>query len=139
MHHAKARGKARFAVFDEGMRERAVAHLEIETGLHKAIDAHQLVLHYQPQVSVSTQQVIGYEALVRWNHPELGMRPPSEFIPIAEESELIVHLGRWVLQEACGQMAAWHKRFVFHPPLTISVNISPRHLNGAGLVEDVER
>ncbi len=139
MYHAKARGKARFATFDEGMRERAVAHLEIETGLHKAIDAHQLILHYQPQVSVCSQQVIGYEALVRWNHPELGMRPPSEFIPIAEESDLIVHLGRWVLKEACGQMAEWHKRFVFHPPLTISVNISPRHLNGAGLVEDVER
>src|ERR1700688_4044397 len=81
MYHAKAEGKARFAVFDQGMRERAVARLEIETGLRKAIDANQLILHYQPQVSVSSQQVTGYEALVRWNHPKLGMRPPSEFIP----------------------------------------------------------
>ena len=75
MYHAKANGKARFAVFDEGMRERAVARLEIETGLRKAIDAQQLVLHYQPELSVSSQQVKGYEALVRWNHPEL--RHPS--------------------------------------------------------------
>ena len=93
------------------MRERAVARLEIETGLRKAIDAQQLILHYQPEVSVSSQRVIGYEALVRWNHPELGMRPPSEFIPVAEESDLIVLLGRWVLKEACKQMAEWHKRY----------------------------
>jgi EAL domain-containing protein (putative c-di-GMP-specific phosphodiesterase class I) len=121
------------------MRERAVARLEIETGLRKAIDAQQLVLYYQPELCVSTQRVIGYEALVRWNHPERGMLPPSEFIPIAEESELIVHLGRWVLKEACTQMAEWNKKFAFEPPLTISVNIAPRHLNDAGLVEDVMR
>ena len=139
MYHAKAGGKARFAVFDEGMRERAVARLEIETGLRKAIDTRQLILHYQPEVSATSKRVIGYEALVRWNHPELGIRPPSEFIPVAEESDLIVLLGRWVLREACKQMAEWHKRFVFNPPLTISVNISPRHLNDAGIVEDVER
>jgi diguanylate cyclase (GGDEF)-like protein/PAS domain S-box-containing protein len=139
MYHAKSRGKARFAVFDEGMRERAVARLEIETGLRKAIEAQQLIIYYQPEISVSTQQVIGYEALVRWNHPARGILAPSEFIPIAEESDLIVHLGRWVLKEACRQMAEWHKRFVFDPPLTISVNISSRHLNDGGLVEDVER
>ncbi|MGD1070959.1 MAG: EAL domain-containing protein [Bryobacteraceae bacterium] len=139
MYHAKARGKARFAVFDESMRERAVARLEIESGLRRAIDQHQLILYYQPEVSVIDQRVIGYEALVRWNHPERGVLPPSEFIPIAEESETIVHLGRWVLKEACRQMAEWHRRFVFDPPLTISVNVSPRHLVDAGLVEDVER
>jgi diguanylate cyclase (GGDEF)-like protein/PAS domain S-box-containing protein len=139
MYYAKTKGKARFAVFDEGMRERAVARLEIETGLRKAIDAEQLILYYQPELCVSNRRVIGYEALVRWNHPERGMLPPSEFIPVAEESDLIVHVGRWVLKEACRQMAEWHKRFLFDPPLTISVNISPRHLNDNGLVEDVER
>jgi diguanylate cyclase (GGDEF)-like protein/PAS domain S-box-containing protein len=138
MYHAKAKGKARFEVFDEGMRERAVARLEIETGLRKAIEAQQLILYYQPELSVKSQRVIGYEALVRWNHPERGILPPSEFIPVAEESELIVHLGRWVLREACRQMAEWHKKFVFDPPLTISVNVSPRQLNQGGLVEDVE-
>jgi diguanylate cyclase (GGDEF)-like protein/PAS domain S-box-containing protein len=139
MYHAKARGKARFAVFDEGMRERAVARLEIETGLRKAIDAQQLVLYYQPELCVKNRRVIGYEALVRWNHPVRGILPPSEFIPVAEESDLIVHLGKWVLKEACRQMAEWHKKFVFDPPLTISVNISPKHLNDGGLVQDVER
>jgi diguanylate cyclase (GGDEF)-like protein/PAS domain S-box-containing protein len=139
MYNAKAAGKARFAVFDQGMRERAVARLEIETGLRKAIDARELVLYYQPELSVSSQRVIGYEALVRWNHPERGILPPSEFIPIAEESELIVHVGRWVLNEACRQMAEWDKEFVFDPPLTISVNVAPRQLNDASLVEDVKR
>ena len=139
MYHAKTKGKARFELFDEGMRERAVARLEIETGLRKAIDAQQLILYYQPELSVKSQRIIGYEALVRWNHPERGVLPPSEFIPVAEESDLIVHLGRWVLREACRQMAEWHKKFLFDPPLTISVNVSPRQLNQGGLVEDVER
>jgi diguanylate cyclase (GGDEF)-like protein/PAS domain S-box-containing protein len=139
MYHAKAKGKARFAVFDDGMRERAVAHLEIETGLRKAIDERQLILYYQPELSVTSRRVIGYEALVRWNHPERGILPPSEFIPVAEESELIVHLGKWVLREACRQMAEWHSRFAFDPPLTISVNVSPRQLNQSGIVEDVQR
>jgi diguanylate cyclase (GGDEF)-like protein/PAS domain S-box-containing protein len=139
MYHAKAKGKARFAAFDEGMRERAVAHLEIETGLRKAIDGRQLILYYQPELSVTSRRVIGYEALVRWNHPERGILPPSEFIPIAEESELIVHLGKWVLKEACRQMAEWHAKFAFDPPLTISVNVSPRQLNQGGIIEDVER
>jgi len=138
MYHAKAKGKARFEVFDQGMRERSVARLEVETGLRKAIDAQQLILYYQPEISVTSQRVMGYEALVRWNHPERGILPPGEFIPVAEESELIVHLGRWVLREACRQMAEWHKKFVFDPPLTISVNVSPRQLNHGGLVEDVE-
>lgn len=137
MYHAKARGKARFAVFDEAMRERAVARLQIETGLRKAIEAGELTLYYQPKVSLKDRRVVGYEALVRWNHPELGILQPGEFIPIAEESDLIIHLGKWVLREACRQMAEWHKRFVFDPPLTISVNVSPRHLRDAGLVEEV--
>jgi predicted signal transduction protein with EAL and GGDEF domain len=139
MYHAKARGKARFAIFDDGMRERAVARLEIETGLRKAIDERQLILYYQPEVSSGTHRVIGYEALVRWNHPERGILEPSEFIPIAEESDLIILVGRWVLWEACRQMAEWQKKFVFNPPLTISVNVSPRHLIDAGLAEEVQR
>ncbi len=139
MYHAKARGKARFAIFDDAMRERAVARLEIETGLRKAIQAGELVVHYQPELCLKDRRVIGYEALVRWNHPALGMLPPSEFIPVAEESDLIIHLGRWVLKEACAQMAEWHRRFVNNPPLSISVNVSSRHLRDAGLVEDIER
>jgi diguanylate cyclase (GGDEF)-like protein/PAS domain S-box-containing protein len=139
MYHAKGSGKARFAVFDKGMRDRAIARLEIETGLRKAIDAQELILHYQPELSASTRRIKGFEALVRWNHPEFGVRLPGEFIPVAEESDLIIHLGRWVLKEACRQMAEWQTRFAFDPPLAISVNISARHLNDAGLVQDVAR
>jgi EAL domain-containing protein (putative c-di-GMP-specific phosphodiesterase class I) len=90
-------------------------------------------------MSVKNGGVIGYEALVRWNHPTLGLLLPSEFIPIAEESELIIHLGRWVLLEACSQMANWHQKFPVSPQPTISVNISPRHLRDSGLVKDVGR
>jgi diguanylate cyclase (GGDEF)-like protein/PAS domain S-box-containing protein len=139
MYHAKVNGKGCFAVFDTGMRDRAMARLEVETGLRKAIDSQELILYYQPELCLSTRRVIGYEALVRWNHPTLGIRPPSEFIGVAEESDLIVHLGRWVLKSACAQMAEWQKRFTFDPPLTISVNISARHLSDSGLVQDVER
>jgi EAL domain-containing protein (putative c-di-GMP-specific phosphodiesterase class I) len=106
--------------------------------LRKAIDEGQLVVYYQPIVSLTDRHICGFEALVRWNHPERGLVPPNEFIPIAEESDLILHLGRWVLRESCRQMAAWQKSFALDPPLTISVNISARQLSDSRLMEDVE-
>jgi diguanylate cyclase (GGDEF)-like protein/PAS domain S-box-containing protein len=138
MYHAKTNGKARFEFFNEGLREKGVTCFEIESGLRKAIDAHQLVIHYQPIVSASDNHLCGFEALVRWNHPERGLVPPSEFIPVAEGSDLIVLLGRWVLVESCRQMAEWQKRFAPSPPLTISVNVSARQLSDPHLMEDVE-
>lgn len=138
MYHAKANGKARFEFFNEAMRDRVVARFEIETGLRKAIDLEQLVLHYQPIVSTVDNHICGFEALVRWNHPERGLIPPIEFIPIAEESDLIVLLGRWVLRESCRQMAEWHRSFNSNPPLTINVNVSSRQLSDSRLVEDVK-
>lgn len=138
MYHAKANGKARFEFFNEAMRERVVARFEIETGLRKAIETEQLVLHYQPIVSTDDDHICGFEALIRWNHPERGLIPPGEFISIAEESDLIILLGRWVLREACRQMAEWHKRFASVPPFTINVNVSSRQLKDPRLVEDVE-
>ena len=138
MYHAKTKGKARFQVFDKSMRERAVARLQIETGLRKAIEEEQLLLYYQPEISLRSQRVIGYEALVRWNHPELGFLNPSEFVSIAEESDLIVPLGRWVLREATRQMAQWQRDLAFDPPLTVSVNVSARQLTDPGFVLDVE-
>jgi len=138
MYQAKTNGKARFEFFNEGLREKVVTRFEIETDLRKAIDAKQLVVHYQPIVSASDSHLCGFEALVRWNHPERGLIPPSEFIPIAEGSDLIVLLGRWVLVEACRQMAEWQKAFAPGPRLTISVNVSARQLNDSRLVEDVE-
>jgi diguanylate cyclase (GGDEF)-like protein/PAS domain S-box-containing protein len=139
MYYAKTKGKARYEVFDEGMRDRARARLEIETGLRKAIDLNQLVLYYQPQISLVSSRVIGYEALVRWQHPERGLMPPSEFIPVAEETDLIVPLGRWVLREACRQMAQWHRSFAVDPALTVSVNVSFRQLGDTNLVDEVRK
>ncbi len=138
MYRAKTSGKARYAVFTVGMREQAVARLEIETELRKAIDNGQLVLHYQPQVSLTTQALTGFESLVRWKHPERGMIPPCEFIPVAEETDLIIPLGAWVLREACRQMASWQKRYSLDPPLTIAVNVSYKQLTDAGFLETVK-
>ncbi len=139
MYHAKTAGKARFALFDEGMRTQAITRLEIETELRRAIDDQQLTLYYQPQVSIVSRRVTGFEALVRWKHPTRGIVSPQEFIPVAEETDLIVPLGRWVLGEACRQMAEWQRRYGVEQGLTIAVNVSFKQLTGRGFVEDVER
>jgi diguanylate cyclase (GGDEF)-like protein/PAS domain S-box-containing protein len=138
MYQAKANGKGRAEYFNEAMRERIISRIETESGLRKAIDNNQLVLHYQPIVSLSNNCICGFEALVRWNHPERGLIYPGEFIPVAEESDLIILLGRWVLREACRQMAEWHKSFTTASPLTINVNVSTRQLCDPRLVEEVE-
>jgi diguanylate cyclase (GGDEF)-like protein/PAS domain S-box-containing protein len=138
MYQAKAKGKCRFEVFYEKMRAGAIARLEVETDLRRAIDQHELVVYYQPEVSLRGLRIVGYEALVRWNHPERGTLGPDEFIPVAEESDSIIHLGRWVLREACRQMADWQVRFPSDQPLDISVNVSPRQLADPRFVHDVE-
>ena len=139
MYWAKAAGKARFEVFDGEMRTQSIARLEIETELRKAIDGSQLTLYYQPQVAIPSQRITGCEALVRWNRPGYGIVPPEEFIGVAEETDLIVPLGRWVLGEACRQMALWQRKFNFNPPLSIAVNVSFKQLTGASFVDDVRR
>jgi diguanylate cyclase (GGDEF)-like protein/PAS domain S-box-containing protein len=137
MYYAKTRGKARLELFDEGMRGRAVARLELESDLRNAIDENHFVVYYQPEVSLTTGKVVGYEALVRWNHPQRGMVMPGEFLPVAEETGLIVPLGRWVMREACRQMAEWQRIHPQQPPLTISVNASSRELADPDLVPNV--
>lgn len=138
MYQAKANGKGRAEYFNEAMRERVISRIETESGLRRAIDNNQLVLHYQPIVSLSNNCICGFEALVRWNHPERGLIYPGEFIPVAEESDLIILLGRWVLREACRQMAEWHRCFTSVSPFTINVNVSTRQLCDLRLVEEVE-
>jgi diguanylate cyclase (GGDEF)-like protein/PAS domain S-box-containing protein len=138
MYQAKTSGKARFEFFNEGLRKQVVTRFEIETGLRRAIDANQLILYFQPIVSASDSRLCGLEALVRWNHPQRGVILPGEFIPVAEESDLIVLLGRWVLIEACRQMAEWQSTFSSGPSLTISVNVSARQLSDSRLMEDVQ-
>jgi|GEM_PF-955563 len=138
MYLAKTSSKSRFKFFNESLRKQVATRFEIETDLRKAIDAQQFVLHYQPIVSAIDHRIRGFEALVRWNHPERGLVQPGEFIPAAEGSELIVLLGRWILRESCRQMAEWQKRLAPDPALTISVNVSARQLSDSRLVEDVE-
>ena len=139
MYYAKTRGKARLEIFDEGMRGRALARMELESDLRSAIDENNFLVYYQPEVSLTTGRVVGYEALVRWKHPVRGIVMPGEFLPVAEETGLIVPLGRWVMREACRQMSEWQRNHPQRPPLTISVNASSRELADPDLVPNVAR
>ena len=137
MYRAKARGKARFEVFDRGMHERAVALLQLETDLRYALDQGQFRLVYLPVVALETQRITGFEALVRWDHPGHSLIPPSEFLPLAEETGLIVPLGRWVIREACRSMAEWVTTFPDLLDLSVSVNVSAKQLRQIDLVDHV--
>jgi diguanylate cyclase (GGDEF)-like protein/PAS domain S-box-containing protein len=135
---AKMLGRGRLVCYSSGMRERAVARLKMEADLEQAIRSGELVLHYQPEIDLATRTIAGFEALVRWHHPERGMIPPGEFIPLAEESGLILPLGDWGLTEACGQIAAWRTLSPKGgPPLRVSVNLSGRQFGRPGLAEHI--
>jgi diguanylate cyclase (GGDEF)-like protein len=137
MYHAKAAGKARYVMFDRRMHEEATARLEIENDLRGAVDRGELLLHYQPIVSLSTGQLEGFEALARWNHPKRGMVMPLQFIPCAEEIGLIVPTGYWILTEACRQLRAWKQKYPRLPELMISVNLSAKQLAAPDLLERI--
>ena len=136
MYAAKRAGKARYEFFLPVMHEQALAKFEVLGDLERALARDEFVLHYQPIVDFATEAVAGVEALVRWNHPSRGLLPPAEFIPLAEETGLIVPLGSWVLREACGQTAAWRLSQP-HLDLWVSVNLSTRQLLEPDLVERV--
>jgi diguanylate cyclase (GGDEF)-like protein/PAS domain S-box-containing protein len=138
MYEAKADGRARHAVFHPSMHARAVTRLAIETDLRRAIDNHQLELHYQPIMWLDGQQIVGVEALVRWRRPDGTLVPPAEFVPVAEETGLIRPVGRWVLHQACRQLARWRSELPQAAGLSMSVNVSARQLQDASIVEDVE-
>jgi diguanylate cyclase (GGDEF)-like protein/PAS domain S-box-containing protein len=138
MYEAKRAGKARFIVFDEAMRKRVQRRLKLETDLRKAIDEQQLALVYQPIVSLDTGEVKSVEALLRWRHPTEGMVSPAEFIPIAEESELILTIGDWVLREGVRQMADWVARLGKAAPPTVSINLSRKQFIRSDLPEEIQ-
>jgi len=134
MYRAKERGRSRVELFDTGMRARAIGRLQTEGDLRRALERDELRVVYQPIVTLSDGSIRGFEALVRWEHPERGLLSPAQFIPVAEESGMIVALGRVVLEEACRQSAAWS---AVHGPIPIHVNLSARQVADPNLVDSV--
>lgn len=138
MYRAKADPDTACVVFDERMHEAAMERLAIEADLRAAIDERQLQLHYQPIVATADGMPVGFEALIRWHHPEMGMVGPDRFIPIAEETGLIDEIGAWVIEEATGRLAAWRAVDARFAELGVSVNLSPRQLGQTTLVDQVK-
>jgi diguanylate cyclase (GGDEF)-like protein len=139
MYRAKASGRGNCVVYESAMGQRAAERLDNETELRQAIETGALRVYYQPIVDLATGRVRELEALVRWHHPQRGLISPAEFIPLAEETGLIVPLGRWVLDEACRQLRAWLLSGSFDPALILNVNVSARQLQQRDLVDSVRQ
>jgi diguanylate cyclase (GGDEF)-like protein/PAS domain S-box-containing protein len=137
MYRAKRDSKGGYRVFEPAMHERVLERLELRSDLQRAIEANQLEVHYQPVVRLEEREISGVEALLRWKHPTRGNIPPLQFIPLAEETGLIIPIGRWVLEAACREGVIIRKRFPRDKPLTISVNLSVRQLQSDSIVADV--
>jgi diguanylate cyclase (GGDEF)-like protein/PAS domain S-box-containing protein len=138
MYRAKASGAGNYERYHPRLHVALVERLQLEAELRQAIANGDLELHYQPTLALATGEIQGVEALARWKHARNGYIPPSEFIPLAEQTGLIRRLGRWGLGEACRQLADWHREFPEHSHMTMSVNISGRHLEDASLIDDVQ-
>ncbi len=139
MYRAKERGKNCYEVFDSAMHHRAVARLQLETDLRKALERQEFRVYYQPIVSLMTDALVGFEALVRWQHPERGLVPPLEFLPLAEETGLILPIDLWVLREASRQTREWQRKFPAAKDLRINVNLSTKQFSQVGLADRVRR
>lgn len=137
MYRAKAEGKSRYSVFDTVMHAQVLQRLHLETDLRLAIERKELQLYYQPILEMGTHAIVGFEALLRWQHPVRGMISPAEFIPIAEETGLIIPLGRWILWEACHQMQRWKAEFSESSLCYMSVNLSGRELLQPDIIERI--
>jgi diguanylate cyclase (GGDEF)-like protein len=139
LYRAKSKGRACHEVYDQALHTRAVTLMQLETDLQRALEREELLLHYQPIVSLTTGRVTAFEALARWRHPQHGLISPADFIPVAEDSGLIVQLGQWALREACSQMQAWRTRFPAQSNLSICVNLSAKQFAQPDLVEQIAR
>lgn len=135
MYRAKERGRNGFQFYTAGMNTRTIERLELEAGLRRALKNDEFVLYYQPKIAIDNRQIIGAEALIRWQHKKLGLIPPMEFIPIAEETGLIVPIGEWVIQTACKQVASWQE--AGFSGLRMAVNISARQFRDSDIVKVV--
>ncbi|MGD1807528.1 putative bifunctional diguanylate cyclase/phosphodiesterase [Dapis sp. BLCC M126] len=139
MYRSKKLGKGGCMIFDEQMHHLAVNRLQLETELRKALERQEFRLYYQPIFSLTTNKILGFEALIRWQHPQKGFISPSKFIPLAEETGLIIPIGLWVLEEACRQLSIWHQKFPHQNSLTASVNISSRQIRDSTIIEEIDR
>jgi len=137
LYRAKAKGNACHEVYDQTMHTKAVTLLQLETDLRRALKQEELLLHYQPIVSLATGQITAFEALARWHHPRRGLISPADFIPVAEDTGLIMPLGQWALRTACSQMRAWRERFPAQPHLSVCVNLSAKQFTRPDLVEQI--
>jgi len=137
MYRAKEQGRNRYCLFNKSMNDEAAQRLTLENSLRKALQRGEFFLNYQPEMDVQNGRIIGFEALVRWQHPEMGLILPKEFIYLAEETGLIVPLGEWVLRSACAQNKAWQDADL--PSVRVAVNLSPRELQRVNMVEIVEQ
>ncbi len=135
MHFAKEQGRDNYQFYSRAMNATALEKLSMESQLRRALEREEFLLQFQPKIRTATGQIVGLEALIRWKHPELGMIPPSQFIPVAEESGLIVPIGDWVLEAACAQNQAW--RQAGYPPVHVAVNIAMLHFRQGGLVRSI--
>lgn len=137
MYHAKSAGKGRYAVFNSAMHEAAMDWLRLDGDLRLALERNEFILHYQPIMCLESGALLGFEALLRWAHPERGLVPPNEFIPLAEETGLIEQIGAWVMATACRQLQRWQTAYPSSPPLSMNINLSRKQLNTAELVPQI--
>ena len=138
MYRAKSLGKARYEIFDADMRANVMARLQLEMDLHRAIERKEFSNFYQPIISLAAGEIVGFESLLRWNHPTRGQLAPEEFIAVAEETGLIRELGWWNLRESCRQMSEWRAAYAAYSDLTISVNLSPKQFMQPSLIGDIK-
>jgi diguanylate cyclase (GGDEF)-like protein/PAS domain S-box-containing protein len=140
MYQAKGGGRARAVMFDQRMREAAVHRMATENALHRALERHELRVHYQPEIDLRSGSIVGVEALLRWEHPQRGLLGPDEFIRVTEETGLIVPIGRWVLEQACRQLQRWQAEYpVAADDLFVSINLSARQLGRRALIAEVAK
>jgi diguanylate cyclase (GGDEF)-like protein len=137
MYRAKRQGSGGYHVFEPGMQVALMERLELEADLQRAVEQQEFTLVYQPIVPLDGPAMSGFEALIRWSHPTRGLVSPADFVPLAEETGLILPIGRWVLHQACQQAARWQREYPTDPPRTISVNLSARQLQQTSLVDEV--
>jgi len=139
MYRAKSKGKACYEVFEPSMSIDALERLELETELRRALGREEFRVYFQPEILLESGEIVGMEALVRWEHPERGLLLPQEFLSIAEESNLILPIGQWVLREACNQLRTWQEQYPSTEPLVMGVNLSAREFFQPSLIAEILR